>query len=226
MGKRRAFTLIEILVAVGIIAALVAMVFLGFGHVRHGVDETSTRVMIDNLKGMMVEYRATGASEDAIESLFRIDPPTSPAPPDFPAARPDFPNNYQVRAPDRAVSVDALPQDRDCPAVVKTRRVMTRLLAVPANKAIVDALPAEQQWWTSAGVVLLDAHRNPILYVPHKGITRVNFGRRVLDDGKEGFADADRAVYTLAQHGFWVSAGADARFDTGDDNVWSITPQK
>jgi hypothetical protein len=181
-------------------------------------------MMIETLKGLVAEYRAVGGSADALESVYVINPATPPAPPDFRAAPPDFPRDYQIVAPKQPVGEGAAEADRDCPAVVKTRRVMARLMSVPANRAVVDALPSEMKWTTAAGVVLLDAHHNPILYVPRNGITLVQFGLK----GDGTYAEFDRAVYThqSPRRGFWVSAGADGRFDTGDDDVWSITPEK
>jgi len=222
--RRSAFTLVEILISIAVIGVLLGMVFLGFGHVRRGVDENATRTTIETLKGLVAEYRAVGGSDDALESTYLLNPAVPPAPPDVPATPPDFPRDYQIVAPKRSVSEGAPAADRDCPAVVKTRRVMARLMAVPANRAVVDALPTEQKWTTAAGVVLLDAHHNPVLYVPRNGITVVQFGLK--SDGT--YEEFDRAVYThqSPRRGFWVSAGPDGRYDTGDDNTWSIQPEK
>ena len=49
--NRRGFTMIEILVVIGIIAALTAMLFLGFKHVSKSGRENQTHVALQNLGG-------------------------------------------------------------------------------------------------------------------------------------------------------------------------------
>ena len=69
--NRSGFTLVEILVAVGIIAALVAMVFLGFRHVGASARGNRGKASMENLRGMLTEYEHTGAPMDRLYDPYR-----------------------------------------------------------------------------------------------------------------------------------------------------------
>src|SRR5258706_2155174 len=68
--NRRGFTMIEILVVIGIIAALAAMLFLGFKHVSKSGRENQTHVALQNLRGMLTEYETGGAALDDSSTSF------------------------------------------------------------------------------------------------------------------------------------------------------------
>jgi prepilin-type N-terminal cleavage/methylation domain-containing protein len=220
--KRRGFSLIEVLLVVAVVAGLAAILFLGFNHVSQRAKWDATNVTMQTLRGMVTEYETSGGSIAKIERLY--DSKVTPGPaPDFKPAPPEFPADFQIRAPSRSVVDDSSGADRRNKVVLKTRLVMARLLAVPANQAILNSLPPDTVERTADGVVLLDAHRNPIIYVPGRGITRVNLQKR-SGSNQEGAYDKPNQTITNpdGRHGFWLSAGADARFDRGDDNQSSL----
>jgi prepilin-type N-terminal cleavage/methylation domain-containing protein len=220
--KRRGFSLIEVLLVVAVVAGLAAMLFLGFNHVSQRAKWDATRVTMQTLRAMVTEYETASGSIDKIERLY--DSKVTPGPaPDFKPAPPEFPADFQIRAPSRSVVDDPSGTDRQNKVVLKTRLVMARLLSVPANRAVLDSLPPSTVERTADGVVLLDAHRNPIIYVPGHGITHVNLQKRSNSNSEQVYEKPNQTITSPdGHHGFWLSAGADARFDRGDDNQSSL----
>ena len=62
MNHRRAFTLIELLVAMGIMMILMGMLFVGFKYIGGSGKAGQTRVMLENLRGMLQEYNVTAGA--------------------------------------------------------------------------------------------------------------------------------------------------------------------
>ena len=219
---RRGFTLIEILVVIGIIGVLMAILFLGFGYVSKSSRDNVTHSMLQNLRGMLTEYTASGGDLDKLEDLY------SSSTPPYSVDAPQLPGGSSV--------AEGMPA-RNTPAIKMTRVVMARLLAIPSNKKIVDSLPADQVWRTSTGlatqdVVLLDGFRNPIIYVPRGGLRGVNLGKTgeqsyskpkqtILSPGARTISGTGSNAVRQGQP-FFASAGADADFAKGDDNHYSF----
>jgi type II secretory pathway pseudopilin PulG len=214
--------MIEILVVIGIIAALTAMLFLGFKYVGKSSKDNLTHTALQNLRGMLTEYETSGGSMDRLEDGYRQPPNTATA---------DFPATLTIKAPAGAVSEDM--PSRNAPAIQQTRRVMSLILAVPSNQKIIDSLPPDSVWRTTGptgGVVLLDGYRNPILFVPRRGMAGVN----LVKTGAGTFANANQTIVSpgakqvlpgpppvLEGRPFFASAGEDADFSLGDDNHYS-----
>jgi prepilin-type N-terminal cleavage/methylation domain-containing protein len=203
---RRGFTLIEILVVIGIIAALIAMLFLGFKYVGKSSRDNMSHTMLQNMRSMLTEYTTSGGTIDKLEDIY------SP--------------NYSVTAPTGSMEEGQTLRDNSI-AVNQTRTVMARLLAVPSNKKVLDSLPPDQVWRTGNGVVLLDGFHNPILYVPRRGLTGVNLGKT----GEQSFSNTNQTVVSPGARNlgsnvregqpFFASAGEDGDFSKGDDNHYS-----
>ena len=209
---RRGFTLIEILVVMGIIAVLMAILFLGFKYVGGSSRNNLTHSMLQNLRGMLTEYTTSGGNLDKLEDIY--------APKD------------SVPTPG---SVAEGGSDRDAPAVNQTRIIMARLLAIPSNKKVLDSLPADHVWRSGNDVVLLDGFRNPIIYVPRRGLVGVNLGYSGTDKSQKPIYS--NPTQTIASPGakllgkgpppimlgqpFFASAGEDGDFSKGDDNHYS-----
>jgi len=96
---------------------------------------------------------------------------------------------------------------------------MARLLAVPSNKKVLDSLPPDQVWRTGNDVILLDGFRNPIIYVPRRGLTRVNLG--AIGENKYPQATQNQTIAPAGGQPFFASAGEDGDFSKGDDNHYS-----
>ena len=207
---RRGFTLIEILVVLGIIAALIAMLFLGFKYVGKSSRDNMSHTMLQNMRSMLTEYTTSGGNLDKLEDIY--------APSD------------SVASP-TAVAEGA--SDRNSTAVNQTRTIMARLLAIPSNKKVLDSLPADHVWRTGNDVVLLDGFGNPIIYVPRRGLTGVNLGktgeneypqatknRTIASPGAKKLSTDDPPI--MLGQPFFASAGEDGDFSKGDDNHYSF----
>src|SRR5258706_12580182 len=140
--NRRGFTMIEILVAVGIIATLTALLFLGFKYVGKSSRDNLTHTALQNLRGMLTEYETSVGSLDKLERLYDPSQYSGAAlPPDFKPASPDFPALFTILAPEdripsRTTSVAEDMPARNGPAILKTRLVMNQLLSIPSNQKI------------------------------------------------------------------------------------------
>jgi prepilin-type N-terminal cleavage/methylation domain-containing protein len=222
---RKAFTLIEILVVMGIIAVLMAILFLGFGHVSKSTHANATHATLQTLRGMLTEYETAGGTIQKLETLY--DPSVPPGPsPDVAPTGAAFPGPFQIAAP--TFSMAARPSAPEDPRIDKTRLVMSRLLAIPANKKVLDSLPADTVDRTGTFPILLDARHNPILYVPRRGITNVGLGKT----GGATYSNPDQTINSpgakpiskTVKEGrpFFYSAGEDANFAAGDDNLASL----
>jgi len=217
---RRGFTMIEILVAIGIIATLTALLFLGFKYVSNSSRTNLTHTNLQTLRSMLTEYTTSGGSLDRLEDGYRE--PPNPATADFPAT-------LTIKAPSGSVA-DEMPA-RNSPAIDQTRVVMNRILAVPSNQKVLDSLPPESVWRTGSGVVLLDGDRNPIIFVPRRGMAGVNLQKTsgaTFDKPNQTVASPGARVVTAGTPDivegspFFASAGEDHDFSSGDDNHYSF----
>jgi type II secretory pathway pseudopilin PulG len=212
--------MIEILVVIGIIAALTAMLFLGFKYVGKSSRDNQTHVALQNLRGMLTEYTTSGGSMDKLEEGYRE--PPNPATPDFPAT-------LTIKAPSGTMAEDQ-PLRNTAAAVNQTRIVMNRILAVPSNQKVLDGLPPDTVSRDATGVVLLDGYRNPIIFVPRRGMTGVNLvktGQGTFDKPNQTVASPGAKTITAGTPAivegvpFFASAGEDNDFSQGDDNHYS-----
>jgi prepilin-type N-terminal cleavage/methylation domain-containing protein len=209
--KRSGFTMIEILVVIGIILILAGMLFIGGKMVFGKAKIKSTRITLDNLAGMLVELDA----KTEAAKLYVGD----------------------VEAPGD-VSHDAYPgvTDRyEHDAVEKTQAAMLALRAMPTNKAALEKLTNEQillKPVTPSGgfilavdasgnlnpPILADAWGNPIILVPADGMVRVYFA----DRGASEFRVTSKGVVSVGSSAppgsrpFFASAGPDGVFGFSD----------
>ena len=145
LGARRpaaGFTLVEILTAIAIIAILVSMAVLAFKHTGGGQKIQTTKTMLQNLRGMYAEFEGQGGrTKDFLQ--WYIQPGTPPQPvPALLANQAYDPDNLQT----------FLPQDPTKPPAygeplyelwVTAYKVMPKLRSIPANKAVLDSIPAD-----------------------------------------------------------------------------------
>jgi prepilin-type N-terminal cleavage/methylation domain-containing protein len=135
--NRRGFTMIEILVAVGIIATLTALLFLGFKYVGKSSRDNLTHTALQNLRGMLTEFEQTGGRMDDLNAIYA-----------------DLIDGANIQTPLPAVPTPPVPsplagsiaqdgRERFGEGTIRTQRVMRRLMAVPSVKSIVDNLPPE-----------------------------------------------------------------------------------
>jgi hypothetical protein len=201
------------------------MLFLGFKYVGKSSRENLTQTALQNLRGMLTEYETSGGSMDRLEDGYRQPPNTATA---------DFPATLTIKAPSGSVAEDG--PSRNAAAIKQTRLVMNQILAVPSNQKVLDSLPPDSVWRTTSAsggveVVLLDGFRNPILFVPRRGMRGVN----MVKTGPGTFSKPNQTIVSpgaktvsgvgssavLEGRPFFASAGEDADFSLGDDNHYS-----
>jgi prepilin-type N-terminal cleavage/methylation domain-containing protein len=216
---RRGFTLIEILTAVAIIAALIAMFFIGFRYVKQRAQQDQTKVAVQTLRNMLTEFEVQGAAMRKLDDIYAgLDPLPAPG------------------------MVTENSTDRTGEAVKRTRLVMKRLLAIPANRKLLAEMPGSTPnssdptkiesdliWRTVDGsgqeeIIFLDSHRNPIVYVPKSGMSGVTQGGKTLTITTPGARDVKQPDNSIKFQGtgFFAAAGVDGNFQAGDDNVYSF----
>ena len=143
----RGFTLIEVLIAIGIISVLATIAVVGFGAMTRQSKQRLTSQLLSNANGWLAEYaRAT--------QLKNISTDAVPAP-----------GKVEVGSADRNGTV-----------VGSTRKMMQLLRTIPLNKNAMDQTPAENMIagaTSTESPILADAWNNPIIFVPADGLTGV-----------------------------------------------------
>lgn len=203
--RRKGFTLIEILVVMGILMLLAGITVIGFRQLAIGSKRTATESMMVQCRSFLTEYETKNR-------LVGI--PT-----------------VAVAAPGSVEDVDGgTAGDRyNSVAVTSTSALMGRLQGIPENRAMLAKVPNEKLLKRVAGKVdnpiLLDAWGNPIIFVPAGGLSGVTIsgttGRTVTSRG----VIPDGGTLPAGVRPFWASAGPDGDFSKGDDNLYSFEKQ-
>lgn len=149
--RRSAFTLVEVLTAVAIIAILVAMLFIGLNVITGKAkgDLTATALRLGN--SLITEYETQGGSITDLD-LFYGNRKMAPA---------------SVNSVDETSFGDI--------NVVITTNIMRKLTASPRGRGIVADAPKDLL--EKDAKFLLDASRKPLIYVPSFGLLGVKAPR-------------------------------------------------
>jgi prepilin-type N-terminal cleavage/methylation domain-containing protein len=213
--KRRGFTMIEVLVTIGIIMILVAIGVIAFRGLDKMASERATHTALDNANAMLAEYEHGGR----LDALVIVDPTR---PDQFPPVGNAF---WYATATDSIDTTQSSVNLNDVGpsgisrknAIQQSGAVVVRLIRTPKNKSAIGAMPQKSLIEQPQGSAIqapafADGWRNPILFCPAGGI-RVN-----LSTGSAPL------VVTAPDHRpFWASAGPDGDFSKGDDNVYSFS---
>jgi prepilin-type N-terminal cleavage/methylation domain-containing protein len=205
---RGGFTLIEMLVVIGIILLLMTIGVLGFRSMERSNTEKATRTALVNGEALLKEMNSVGA-------LALIEGPADAS------QAPVYVTGSNVANPG---AVGSTGSGRTA-AITNCQKMMRVLRANPKNRTAIANLPSNLLMPTPSGgtpydpPVLIDAWGFPLIYVPSGGMTGVNFA----DNGATNQTITSSGATNSPQNrGFWASAGPDGDFSTGGDNLYSF----
>ena len=252
LTRRKAFTILEILLVIGVLVILIGMVVWGLKGAGSSAAGNATRTTLQNLTNLSEELNRKNKLAG-----FEGQPGDNPI---YPILPPPLLGGVTAAANVTDVSKN---NDRFGDAVQRTAEVMRRVESIPDNKRIIEKLPADQLLAVPAnkgfagGTVVLDGWRNPIIFVPTAGLRYVasnqksstyvsgmNYARgaRVIAPAQNGPNNKLLAFWTARTstsnspsepdwfegvqspdgRSFWASAGPDGNFQFGDDNIYSF----
>lgn len=193
-AARRGFTLLEILVVIGIILLLVAIGVVAFGVLDQSGKVTKTTLA--NLQSMLAEYQARTGLREPQQQIWSRDSlvNTNTAPNADP--RIDL-WTTEIRldgAPSYSVTSGST-QRYNWGPVANTQMVLRHITRLPENKQTMTKLPSKQVHGIPDGVkgnklfpttdpkvidppLVLDAWGNPVLFVGSDGLAAVSFESR------------------------------------------------
>ena len=198
---RRAFTALEILIVVSIIALLIAGIAYMAVKPQQQAAVERTRSAMEAVKGMLEELRLSTDLQGFYTSTTTvIDASGSPM-----------------------VADEDSSQWVNFTYAVNTQALMQKILSVPANKQAMAKLPAEmfKTFGGSSIPVPVDGWGSPIILIPPGGIKVKDANGVVKLVTSAGILDANKPT-PMGAKGFWISAGSDRNFQTGKDNVYSF----
>lgn len=237
---QRGFTLIEVLVVIGIILILLGMVVLGFRHLDAVASKRDTVAELHVCRGLLTEYEnlnGLNVLEFAAKQMNGI-----PVYSDVP-----FPANVKLLDETAGGGVIDM-SDRtiksaryESPAVQKTQQVMRVLLRMPKNRSAVASLPTKRILEAEPAAngntvppdigqaVILDGWGNPIIFVPRGGLhVMIDNGSGaqeyvVRTTGTYPYTGSDASFYqkyplSPADRPFFASAGQDGKFGADPNN--------
>ncbi|MFT3788994.1 MAG: type II secretion system protein [Tepidisphaeraceae bacterium] len=233
------FTLLEMLIAVGTIIVLAGILLVGMNIIGGQAREKQTKTTLGNLKSLSQEVLNESKSREQFtqSTLWKIYYPSLA----FPLTANPTPSNV---AP-----IDVSTAAKQQEAVQRTVQLMAFLLSNKTNRDAVSRLPGNKlddvpvqykAYFTASadgrliGSALVDAWGTPCIYVPDRfeyrdlaragstGVPNTDVG------GISGMTSKSRGGAAIVQHrapdksGFWMSAGADGKYETMDDNLFSF----
>lgn len=240
---RRGFSLLEILVVIGIIMLLVAIAVISFGALNP--SGRGTKMTLANLQGMFAAYQAQAGLREQPQVVY-INNQARPTTGNDPASL----WAHVSVIPDSPAGIERLtsgsPGRYQLDGVANAQRVFAFLNRIPANKQAMSALPSKQV----LGVIevprpnkltgpnprqvdpplVLDAWGNPIIFVGSGGLSGVRFEaqkasptavppkKKVTSVGIIG----ETETTPQSARPFFASAGPDGDIETGDDNMYSF----
>lgn len=214
---RDGFTMIEVLVTIGIIMLLVAIGVIAFRGLDKMASERGTHTAMDNATAMLAEFEHNGR----LDSLVMVDP-TKPG---------QYPtgvwywyatNTDPIDTTSGTINLNDVSSSGNsrANATFQGGVVTSRLARIPKNKTTLGAMPQKSLIEQPKGSpvdtpAFADGWRNPMLFCPVGGI-------KVFLHADDPAAKTTVVVTSPDHRPFWVSAGPDGDFAKGDDNVYSF----
>jgi prepilin-type N-terminal cleavage/methylation domain-containing protein len=232
----RGFTLLEILVAVAIIAILLTMAYVGMRSVGTGAKIKQTQIILGNSRALMSDFldatKGTkrpqpaewdyndkdGAAVHVGTALITSNGLNFWTRPDFVDAngdnvRQEGESIVPLKAPGSVEPGSPAYSDYQLGNTRIALKIMSRLPSV--NKMLSD-LPADSREKASGDFpLLLDGWGHPLLFVPGGGLMGVERAGTTANTVANPLKSPD-------ERPFWASAGADGDFSKGDDNLYSF----
>jgi prepilin-type N-terminal cleavage/methylation domain-containing protein len=197
------FTLIEMLIVIGIILVLITIGVIGYRSMERTAAINGTKTSLGAAEGMLKTLVGSG-TPNAIEGDASLVPlpvfnytGTSYKTFGAPSSASGGYGNAQQQAVMRILW--SFPQNKSALASLQT-------VAAPAGSNPIDP------------PFMADAWGNPILYVPAGGLTSVKVG----DNANPVTITSTGLTGNVNNRPFFVSAGPDGNFQTGDDNIYSF----
>jgi prepilin-type N-terminal cleavage/methylation domain-containing protein len=235
---RQGFTIIELLVVVGIIAVLAAIAFTAFQAMQRSAAEKRTRTMLANAAAMLAEYGANNALKDQPGFMWTVGG-TKYSTAGFDIwndADPAAAGVNPLKPPSESIDETDLMGVAKTQAVLNTATVIREMKRSPNVEKMLAQLPAnstmmvyEPNTTTAIGPVLLDGWGRPIIFVPSPGLDGVIIGEPT--DAANPFRITSVKAYAAGTlpvapnaaipgaRPFFASAGPDGSFAYADKNT-------
>ncbi|MCY2953401.1 MAG: type II secretion system protein [Planctomycetota bacterium] len=219
---RKGFTNIELTVVIVIILVLMSMVVIGFKVVGDSGKKNATKAALETARAMLNEVDAAGVMS-RVKELY-VGGTVNYGTPIVAPGKVVVDNDQDPRWGARRRAVWDVAGNTQG----STANVMRQLNSMPMNRQITQKIPAEKlekvadQQQKDSVMVLRDGWGNPVLFVPAGGMRDVKVSRVLKRVTSMGVVNNDNAPPPSGATGFFVSAGPDGDFSTGDDNMYSF----
>lgn len=199
--RRGGFTLIEMLVVIGIILLLMTIGVAGYRSMQGSANERSTKANLTGADALLKQLTAVGA-------LTQL----------------EGPNDYQP-TPAYAIGdkVNAVPTIDKNAALVLCRKATVIMQRRPDIKKAIETLPPAMLYTAPTGgpttdaPAFLDGWGNVIIFVPSGGLENVT-----LETGATVTVTSSGTPNSPQNRPFWVSPGPDGKYETNQDNIYSF----
>lgn len=218
--RRTGFSLIEILIAIGVILVLMTIGIYGYRSLEDSGARKQTIATLASAASLLKEMNSTGAYSRIEGVADQVPPPIYQLGYMIPTA--ENPGDVNIGKAGRGkitadvTTLNSVSQTR----LMKVMRTNPRIASMIGGLPSSAILPPDPGQPPRPIPVLADAWGNPLLLVPSGGLQGVKFE-----------SDNYSAVQTITSSGqltspanraFWASAGPDGDFTKGDDNLYSF----